>query len=177
MRIQLASALCVVLLSTCSPRPAAAQFNPANTKPMQSFSAKPPVDAKLGAGLQNDELAAAGLASKLRDELAQRARRPFLDRLQEKAVLAPTPSNHCAHILMWKPPLNMDEKIIIEIPDDLSSTITTFPALPPCSKDFRGMLMVPQAPPRAPMSLFIGPQRLGPLFSDPRKPFHQDHPQ
>jgi hypothetical protein len=175
MRMQVASALCVVLLSTCSPRPAAAQLNPANTKPIQSFSAKPLADAKFSAGLQNAELAAAAPASKLRDELAQRARRALLDRLQEKAATEPVPCAQCAHILVWKAP-NIDPKMILDLPQDYSSPMPIVHGLSPCPDDFRGVLMLPQAPPQVPMPLFIGPPRLRPLFLDPHKSSHPDHP-
>jgi hypothetical protein len=73
---------------------------------------------------------------------------------------------------MWKPPSNLDEKMTMEVPEDLSSTITTYQAVPPCPKDFRGVLMTPQAP----ASLFMAPRRLGSFFLDPPKPFHPDHP-
>jgi hypothetical protein len=176
MRMGMASALCVVLLSTCFPATDAAQSNPAKPQPLQALSGKPQADARLSArlkeGSQNAELAAAELASKLRDELAQRATGPSLARPQEKAAITPMPCAQCAHILMWKPPSNMDERMIIEVPEDLSGTITTYQAVPPCPKDFRGALMIPQAG----TSPFMAPQRMGPFFLDPPKPFHPDHP-
>jgi len=187
MRIQLASALCVALLSTCSPPPAAAQSNPANTKPIQSFFAKPLADAALSArwsaGPQNAEQAAAGLASDLRDAM-HRATKPFLDIQQEKSATEPSPCGQCAHMLIFRAP-SMDEKMIIELPQDYSSPMPMYRGLLPCPQDFRGSLMTPpallKALPPATMLLFPGPRFIrplqrSPLLLDPRKPFHPDHP-
>jgi len=171
MRIPLAPALCFVFVSTCPLLSAVAQSTPTKTNPIQPFGEKL-ADARLSAALRGIDSDSMKLRLDARYEPAPLVWRLFLDRTKEKAPTEPMPCDPCAHILILRPPSNLDSKMIREVPENLGGPIITYSALPPCPQDFRGTLTVPGA--SAPM--LMSPSRLGPLFLSPRKPFHPDHP-
>jgi len=47
----------------------------------------------------------------------------------------------CAHIVIFRPPPDLDTKIVLPIPKNFISVMPTLPGLPPCLRDFRGMLI------------------------------------
>jgi hypothetical protein len=149
MRIGMVSALCVLALLICSPRPAAAQSNPASPQPPQAFLGNPQPPAKLA-------------------ELPKGAESAGLEFHQQHAangmgMQAPIETSSCAHILIYKAPV-VDSKMIIEVPTESTGDKPKLGGLQVCREDVRMAAMATQGRPRvAPKSdLWLLPVLLRP---------------
>jgi len=171
MQITLASALCFVFVSTSLPLSAVAQSIPTKTNQIQPLTEKL-ADAGSSAALRGTDSGSVRMRVETRDEPPQRMLRRFLDRPQGKAPIEPMPCDKCAHILILRPPANLDSEMVRQVPEDLGGPITTYPALPPCPGDFRGTLKIPGAP----TPMLMGPRRSGLFFLNSRKLLRPDQP-
>ena len=170
MRIGMISALCILLPFIFSPRPAAAQLNPASSQLSQDFlrrlpslankvSELPRVAESGGVGLHAD-LAnePTNVLQTLRNGAAQLNNEP-----EETGATGIQPSvgaNRCAHIVIYQAPI-IDSKMIIHVPREFASNMPTWQGLQACCRDFRSVIAIPQFTP------FMGPGRIGPLAPNP----------
>jgi hypothetical protein len=165
MRIRIVSALCVFLPLICSPRPAAAQFNPSLPPMPQAFARKLPQPGKL-LGLQTGANSGGGgtdaeIRSRLRSLLQKRGgeQRPETGAMSIQSLVN---AGHCAHIEIIQAP-DVDSKMMKEVPQNFASNMPMWQGLQPCCGDFVGTTVIPR---RAP---FVNPGQIGDFYL-PLKP-------
>jgi hypothetical protein len=161
MRTRIVSALCVVLPLICSPRPAAAQFNPSVPQLPQASFRKLPSPPKLSEFQRATESRPSGLRSDLRDESAnvlQSLRNLLTQRESGKAIGGQSlvEARQCAHIVIFEAP-NMDSQMIIEAPKELAGDMPRLQGVQACGEDFGKEVALLQAVP------FVDPGKFGTL--------------
>jgi hypothetical protein len=146
MRMRMVSALCVLALLICSPRPAAAQSNPATSQmPQAPKLSDLPKSAESGAVDTRAEFTSA-LTSQLKTN-----KELFLLNGQQHAangmgMQAPVETSSCAHILIYKAPV-VDSKMIIAVPTESTVDKPKLEGLQVCREDVRMAAMTPQRRP------------------------------
>jgi hypothetical protein len=159
------SALCVLALLICSPRPAAAQSNPASPQTSHPFLQNGPSAPKLSDLPKSAESGPVDFRedskSALTNDLELRTNKKLflLDGQQHATngigMQAPIETNSCAHILIYKAPA-VDSKMIIEVPTESTGDKPKLGGLQVCREDVRMATMTPQRPPLVPPKPSLG---------------------
>ena len=155
MRMGIVSALCVFAPLICSPRPAAAQSNPASTQMPQPFLPSLQSQVQLSELPKSADSGAvdlrAELTSALTNELRANKKLFFLNDQQQPVngmgMEAPVETISCAHILIYKAPV-VDSKMIIEAPAESTGDKPKLGGVQVCREDLRMAAMSPQTRPR-----------------------------
>ncbi len=163
MRKGMVSVLCVLALLICSPRPAAAQSDPAGPQMPRLLLASPQSQAKpseLPKSAESDAVdTQAEFTNAFTNDLRTNKKLSFLsDRSQAgngTGMQAPMETNSCAHILIYKAPV-VDSKMIIEVPTESTVDKPKFEGLQVCREDVRMATMTPQRPPLVPPKPSLG---------------------
>lgn len=163
MRIGIVSALCAFAPLVCSPRPAAAQSNPASTVMPQPFLRSLQSQVELSELRKSADFGAvdlrAELTSAVTNELRANKRSSFLNDQQQAAhgigMQAPVETSSCAHILIYTAPA-VDSKMIIEVPAESTGGKPKLEGLQVCREDMRMAAMAPLARPAVAPKLDFG---------------------
>jgi hypothetical protein len=157
MRIGMVSALCVLALLICSPRPAAAQSNPASPQTSHAFLQNEPSAPKLSDLPKSAESGAVDFRQDSKSaptnalELRTNKKLFLLDGQQHATngigMQAPIETNSCAHILIYKAPA-VDSKMIIEVPTESTGDKPKLGGLQVCREDVRMAAMATPGRPR-----------------------------
>lgn len=154
MRVGMASAACFLLSLTCDVHPATAQSDRTSSQPPQVGSAlslsKPLQTEKIGETAAVPSKRLAPPWRMMRSDPASESPNPELwsmDLLRQGKglILSGLPQlegPQCGHIVIFQAP-NMDSQIIQAVPRNFSGHMPTFPALPPCCRDFTTALVPP----------------------------------
>lgn len=163
MRVGMVSANCFLLSLICAPHPAAAQSDRASSQPPQgsrlNLLSKPLETPKGG------ETATVPL----RSDPAIKGTNPELWSFSrgKGQILSGLPqfeAPQCGHIVIFEAP-NMDSQIIQPVPRNFSGHMPTFPALPPCCRDFTTAIVPPDLQPiPIPPGTLLQPRNGAPLL-------------
>lgn len=145
MRLRMVRALCTIASFAFFSIPSGAQSKPGTEQTGPSITRGPILVCKLSKDqktiAENDGLPCESLPIPLTDAAPLKT---FVISRQGDAEVEPPPS--CAHILIYAAPPNSDTKMIIEAPSEVFGTMPAFKSLPPCSRDFRTKVVLPQGP-------------------------------
>ena len=151
MRVGMASAACFLLSLTCDVHPATAQSDRTSSQPLQVGSAlslsKPLQTEKIGETATAPSRRLAPTWRMLRSDPAIERTNPELWSFSQGKglILSGLPQlegPQCGHIVIFQAP-NIDSQIIQAVPRNFSGDMPTFPALPPCCRDFTTALVPP----------------------------------
>jgi hypothetical protein len=175
MRTGTVSAICVLLISICSPHPATAQSNASSpsmpqTPPQKAAGPARLVELPKGAEIRSVPLRTDSTNGPTNPpqpwNLLAQQYTSNVDQLWpfKKGILPQLEATRCGHIVVFQAP-NMDSEMIQDVPQEFSSNMPTLEGLPPCFRDSR-TAMVSRDPrrlaPIPPSAPFVAPARIQP---------------